>query len=93
VQASLIDLRKAAYVDMPNLRTEIRDVARPGELLFLMELRDSETKRVLGRAADSAAIPSFTSEDGTTTDWGGVEAAAENWASLFRGFLDKNLGR
>jgi len=93
VQASLIDLRKAAYVDMPNLRTEIRDVARPGELLFLMELRDSETKRVLGRAADSAAIPSFASEDGTTTDWAGVEAAAENWASLFRGFLDKNLGR
>lgn len=93
VQASLIDLRKATYADVPNLRAEIRDVARLGELLFLMELRDSETKRVLGRAADSAAIPTFASDDGTATDWGGVEAAAENWASLFRGFLDKNLGR
>jgi hypothetical protein len=58
-----------------------------------MELRDSETKRVLGRAADSAAIPTFASDDGTATDWGGVAAAAENWAALFRGFLDKNLGR
>ncbi len=93
VQASLIDLRKATYADVPKLRAEIRDVARLGELLFLMELRDSETKRVLGRAADSAAIPTFASDDGTATDWGGVEAAAENWASLFRGFLDKNLGR
>ncbi len=93
VQASLIDLRKAAYADVPNLRAELRDIARPGELLFLMEFRDSETNRVLGRAADSAAIPAFASEDGTTTDWGSVEAAAEHWASLFRGFLDNNLGR
>ncbi len=93
VQASLIDLRKAAYADVPNLRAELRHVARPGELLFLMEFRDSETNRVLGRAADSAATPAFASEGGTNTDWGSVEAAAENWASLFRGFLDENLGR
>ncbi len=93
VQASLIDLRSAAYADVPNLRAELRHVARPGELLFLMELRDSETNRVLGRAADSAATPAFASEGGTSTDWGSVEAAAERWASLFRGFLDNNLGR
>jgi len=93
VQASLIDLRKAASADVPNLRAELRDVARPGELLFLMELRDSETNRVLGRAADSAATPAFASDGGTSTDWDGVEAAAEHWASLFRGFLDNNLGK
>ena len=93
VQASLIDLRKAASPDVPNLRAELRDVARPGELLFLMELRDSETHRVLGRAADSAATPAFASDENNATDWGSVEAAAERWASLFRGFLDNNLGQ
>ena len=93
VQASLIDLRKAASADVPSLRAELRDVAQPGELLFLMEFRDSETNRVLGRAADSAATPAFASDDNNGTDWGSVEAAAERWASLFRGFLDNNLGQ
>lgn len=93
VQASLIDLRKAAYSDVPELRAEIRDVAAPGELVFLMELRDSETDRVLGRAADSAATPTFASGDTKATDWDSVQAAAERWASLFRGFLDNNLGK
>lgn len=93
VQASLIDLRKAASADVPDLRIELRDIARPGELLFLMELRDSETSRVLGRAADSQATPTFASDNSNATDWAGVEAAAEHWASLFRGFLDNNLGR
>ena len=93
VQASLIDLRKAVSADVPSLRAELRDIAQPGELLFLMELRDSETNRVLGRAADSAARPAFASDDNNATDWGSVEAAAEHWASLFRGFLDNNLGR
>ncbi len=93
VQASLIDLRKSASTSVPNLRAELRDVARPGELLFLMELRDSETQRVLGRAADSAATPDFASGDDNATDWEGVESAARRWATLFRDFLDNNLGR
>ena len=93
VQASLIDLRKSASTSVPNLRAELRDVARPGELLFLMELRDSETQRVLGRAADSAATPDFASDDDHATDWDSVESAARHWATLFRDFLDNNLGR
>ena len=93
VQASLIDLRKAVYTDVPNIRAELRDVARPGELLFLMELRDSETDRVLARAADSTATPEFKPSSNGGADWAGVEAAAEHWASLFRSFLDNNLGQ
>lgn len=88
VEASLIDLRKAMSADVPGLRTELKSAARPGELLFLMELRDSETNRVLARAADGAAHPSF---DYNSTDWTGIEAAAQHWASLFREFLDQNL--
>jgi hypothetical protein len=93
VQASLIDLRKAGYRDLPGIRAELRDVAQPGELLFLMELKDSETDRVLARAADSSAKPEFKSDRSGATDWAGVEAAAEHWATLFRNFLDNNLVR
>ncbi len=93
VQASLIDLRKSASPNVPNLRAELRDVARPGELLFLMELRDSETQRVFGRAADSAATPDFASDDENVTDWSSVESAARRWATIFRDFLDNNLGQ
>jgi hypothetical protein len=93
VQATLIDLRKAGVVDLPNVRSELRDVAQPGSLMFLMELRDSQTDRVLGRAADSTAAPAFAYGDGSATDWNAVEAAAERWSSLFRDFLDNNLGK
>ena len=59
VQASLIDLRNSASSEMPGLRREVQAIAEPGALLFLMELRDSESDRVLGRAADSAETPAF----------------------------------
>jgi hypothetical protein len=88
VVASLVDLRKAMSADVPGLRTELKSAARPGELLFMMELRDSRTERPLARAADGAAHPTFA-HDGT--DWTGVEEAAQHWASLFRAFLDQNL--
>ncbi len=93
VQASLIDLRKAGIADVPNLRIELRDVAKPGTLVFLMEFRDPETGLVLGRAADSTAAPAFAYGDGSATDWNAVEVAAEHWATLFRNFLDNNLGK
>ena len=93
VQASLIDLRKAGTADVPHLRIELRDVAKPGTLVFLMEFRDPETGLVLGRAADSTAAPAFAYGDGSATDWGSVETAAEHWATLFRNFLDNNLGK
>ncbi len=93
IQASLIDLRKAGNADVPELRIELRDVAKPGALVFLMEFRDPMTDLVLARAADSAKAPAFAYGDGSATDWSAVETAAEHWSILFRDFLDNNLGQ
>ena len=91
IQASLIDLRKAGNTDVPGLSIEIRDIAKPGALVFLMEFQDPATGLVLGRAADSTNAPAFAYGQGGTTDWGAVEEAAEHWSILFRNFLDNNL--
>lgn len=93
VQASLIDYRNASGADVPSVRRELRDIAKPGALMFLMELKDSESGAVLARAADSAATPTFSTSSDTTTDWTAVEEAAAHWADLFRSFLDNNLNK
>ncbi len=93
VQATLVDFRGATYADLPLVRRELRDIAKPGALLFLMEFKDSESDRILARAADSAAAPKFATSSGETTDWTSVETAAQHWAGLFRQFLDDNLGQ
>ena len=90
VQASLLDFRNATSVDATTVRRELRDIVAPGALLFLMELKDSESGRVLARAADSASAPAFSNSE-TGTDWSSVESAANRWAELFRLFLDENL--
>jgi len=92
VQASLVDLRHASYSDLVDFRGDLETLSKPGALIFLMELRDSGTGEVLGRASDSYANPQFAGNNGETTDWASVEAAARHWAGLFRGFLDANLG-
>lgn len=91
VQATIIDYRNATGADVPNVRRELRDIARPGALMFLMELKDSESGKVLARAADSASAPAFSTSADTNTDWDAVETAAMRWAQLFRQFLDNNL--
>lgn len=93
VQATLIDFRDATYQDTMSLQSELRPMAAPGKIIFLMELRDSLTDEVLGRAADSAKAPAIADEAGESTDWASVEDAAEHWATLFRRFLDENLTR
>jgi hypothetical protein len=94
VQASLIDLRNnVTAATLSSLSREVRDIASTGELLFLMEMRDSDTDAVLARAADSAKTPTFATSDNVGTDWSSVEAAAQHWAALFRKFLDQNLSR
>jgi hypothetical protein len=90
-QASLIDLRKADLGDVPDMRSGLDAVARPGVLVFTMEMRDSTTDRVLARAADNTSNPKFGTALDRTTDWKEVQQAAEYWASLFRQFLDQNL--
>ncbi len=93
VQASIIDLRNASASEVPSLRRELSSAAKPGALVFLMEMRDSETGWVLARAADSTANPRVGTGDGSATDWHDVETAARHWASLFRQFLDQNLNQ
>lgn len=93
VQPTIVDYRNAAGADVPNLRRDLQDIARPGALLFLMELKDSQSGKVLARAADSASAPMFSTSSSTRTDWGSVETAAARWAKLFREFLDENLNQ
>ncbi len=70
---------------------EMRDFAKPGSIIFMMELKDSMTGAVLARAGDSAEIPAFSTSPDVLTDWDAVEAAAQRWAMMFREFLDDNL--
>ncbi len=93
VEATLIDFRNATADDVMAVRNELRNIAAPGSLVFLMELKDSRSGDVLGRAADSAATPAFSTSAGTATDWTAVESAAAHWAELFRQFLDENLNQ
>lgn len=93
VQATLIDLRNSSQGSLMSLKKDLRNIASNGELLFLMEMRDSETETVLARAADSAQTPTFATAEDSSTDWTSVEDAARHWAALFRQFLDENLGR
>ena len=93
VQASLIDLRNSSGAPLPGMRREVRDMAAAGSIVFLMEMKDSESGAILARAADSAITPTLAATAGTDTDWSSVQSAAEKWAALFRQFLDANLGR
>ena len=93
VDASLIDLRYSSGAQIPQMRSEIRDIAVPGSLVFLMEMRDSESGKVLARAGDTAVTPTFSTGADIQTDWVAVEEAAQHWAALFRTFLDENLAK
>ena len=73
------------------MRREIREVAKPGSLVFLMELKDSQSGRVLGRAADSSRNPNIGADALDESEWAEAEIAASHWASLFRRFLDQNF--
>ena len=93
VTASLVDLRNATTADVPDMRASMRNIAQPGALLFMMELKDSGTNRVLARAGDSTTAPQFATAENRQVDWTSVESAAAHWASIFRAFLDQNLGK
>ena len=93
VEASLIDLRGPAGAGsaLSSMRRDIRDLATAGSLVFLMEMKDSQSGEVLARAADSARAPALGTGPNRETDWQAVDEAAAHWASLFREFVDQNL--
>lgn len=93
VQATLIDFRNSSSGSLMSLQEDLRDLVSNGEILFLMEMRDSQSNAVLARAADSAQTPTLATSEGMATDWTSVEDAARHWAALFRQFLDQNFGR
>ena len=84
-------MRNAIGDQIPQMRREVREMAQPGTIVFLMELQYSISNRVLARAADSAAAPTIASDAGIETDWTSIEEAAARWAGLFRTFLDENF--
>ena len=93
VEASLIDLRGSTGNAAMSMRSDLRDLATAGSLVFLMEMKDSESGQILARAADSARAPAFGTNDNSETDWQAVDEAAAQWAALFRQFLDEYLAR
>ena len=93
VRASLIKLQSEAYIDQLPMQGRLQSLVAVGELTFLMELTDSVSGEVLARAADSQK-PEYAEFEGLKDqDISEAETAARYWAALFRGFLDRNLGK
>jgi len=90
VRAQIIDMVLTSGGAEFDPGGRLRDVVAHGELTFLMELSDSVTGQVLARAGDKSTDISTESGDAT---WDDVRRAAEYWASLFRSWLDKSLGK
>ncbi len=94
VRASLVDFKSGAVSGDLPVYGRLRSLVANGELTFLMELSDSVSGNVLARAADQekhedeACVPA-----NCAAGWKQVEDSAAHWAQLFRGFLDRNLGR
>jgi len=91
VRASLVDLRRAAPAERPNISADINAIMETGKLTFMIEMRDSKSERLLLRAADTEKAPQIDLPEDGSADASDVIAAAEHWAQLFRNFLDKNL--
>ena len=93
VRASLVDLKiQTDESDISDIGGRLAPLINPGRLTLIMELIDSNSGEVLGRAADEEKIDAA----GNTSDadeWQQIEVAARRWAVAFRGFLDTNLAR
>jgi len=92
VRASLVDLELSPVSgDMP-VKGRAAALVAEGQLTFFMELADSLSGEVLGRAADQEKDPGPVGVAFEERDWQRTRVAAERWAGLFRDFLDRNLG-
>lgn len=91
VKATLVDLRNAGPLDIPDIARDLNAILEPGKLTFLIEMRDSNTERLMLRAADTEKSPQIDLPEDGSANSDEVIAAAEHWADLFRNFLDTNL--
>ncbi len=93
VLASLVDFKvnPGTPADL-SLSSRLRSVVASGRLTFVVEVMDSQTGEVLGRAADQEKTVIEEEYGDPATEWDEVEAAAGRWAGMFRRWLDLNLG-
>jgi Protein of unknown function (DUF3313) len=91
VSAQVLDLKITGVQGAFTPTGRLQDIVAQGHLTLLMEFRDSMSNRVLARAGETERGPSNALSDGEAS-WTEVEDAARYWASLFRTFLDENLG-
>lgn len=91
VRASLVDLKINPSGGTAPAHGKLSSLVASGKLTFFMEVRDSLSDEVLGRAGDAEKL----SRDRAVArdEWAQVEDSARRWARLFRKFLDDNLGR
>ena len=88
VRAQLVDMKVTGAEGDFIASGRFRNLVGRGELTFVMELIDSKSGVVLGRAADRTNSAAERAGDAT---WEDVDAAAEHWAGLFRNWLDQNI--
>jgi len=93
IRASLVNLQRGPVNAEIPVGGRLRTLVANGQLTFLMELSDSVSGEVLGRAADRDRALVEPDPDAESVAWAQAEAAAARWAAIFRSFLDDNLGR
>ena len=90
IKAQLIDMKITGAGGDYTASGRLQDLVARGELTFLMEMIDSESGSVLGRAADRTTDISAAGE---AAQWDEIDKAAVYWAGLFRNWLDNSLGK
>ncbi|MDJ0700369.1 MAG: DUF3313 family protein [Woeseiaceae bacterium] len=88
VRAQLIDMKVTGAGGDFIGSGRMHDLVAHGELTFVMEIIDSRSGVVLGRAGDRThTVPSHDHDSA----WEEIDAAAEHWAGLFRDWLDRTI--
>jgi hypothetical protein len=93
VRASLVDLKLSSAQGELPVKGRAAALVANGQLTFFMEVTDSRSGEVLGRAADrERPADESLAVTGSQLQWVQTEAAARRWAAMFRDFLDRRLG-
>ncbi len=88
VRAQLIDMKITGAEGDFIGSGRMYDLVAHGELTFVMEIIDSRSGVVLGRAGDRTHTAGDHDHE---SEWDEIDKAAEHWAGLFRNWLDRTL--